>query len=76
MSGYSLAWPSSSIRPPRAVICLGSVVDAQSPGGHVEVVNAVVADLAVAVVAKHPPRAVKAMRIERPLAAPGPSQRS
>ena len=64
LSGYSLAWPCSSIRPPRAVIWLGQRINAQSPGGHVEVVNAVVADLAVAIVAKHPPRAVKSMRIE------------
>ena len=41
--------------------------DAKPPRGHVEIVNAVVADLAVAVVAEHPPCLMPPMRIERPL---------
>ncbi len=46
---------------------LGQRVDAQSPGGHVQIVNPVVADLAVAIVAKHPPRAMEPVGIERML---------
>ena len=43
---------------------LGQRVDSQPPGGHVEVVNPVVADLSIAIVAEHAPTAVEPMRIE------------